>query len=53
MAIRSERIETKIATAIAAGTREEGSKTLAVYAVGLALTLLLNWYIQPYTLFWG
>lgn len=38
---------------ITLSTRETGAKTLALYAVGLGLTLLLNWYLQPYTLFWG
>lgn len=53
MEMSNGKIETKTISGITPGSREEGSKTLALYAVGLALTLLLNWYFQPYTLFWG
>jgi hypothetical protein len=53
MAIDNGTIESKTSSVAAVKVTEDGSKTLALYTVGLALTLLLNWYVQPYTLFWG
>jgi hypothetical protein len=53
MAINDGTIETKTTSVAAVRVTEDGSTTLALYAVGLALTLLLNWYVHPCTLFWG
>lgn len=53
MAVNSGAFEPKTTSVAAVKVTEDGSATLALYTVGLALTLLLNWYVHPCTLFWG
>lgn len=53
MATKIQSIEIKTRSGSTQGSEEVGLKILTLYAVGFALTLLLNWYFQPYSLFWG